>query len=239
MKRIRLILPNGDWQTYRHLDIFHDALVTAFERAGVPARQVVGHRAAPWNFAVMGFHRGQEGFAHSLVVSTPDPELALALGRIDPSWIQYTRAETGERICFKGATLLEEDDPIAPGQTRLGVLLISPLLLRNRQTGGWHRDLQEVDLSTAISHRLSRLAGRPICLQVYPDSLYLRAHPDHSVLVSLKGGRHGHIFAIGMQAPLLLCGPEEDLRFAWYAGIGEKTRMGFGCLGLLDGGLGR
>ena len=42
-----------------------------------------------------------------------------------------------------------------------------------------------------------------------------------------------------MQAPLLLEGSEEDLRFAWYAGLGEKTRNGFGCLGLIEQGVGR
>jgi CRISPR-associated endoribonuclease Cas6 len=33
---------------------------------------------------------------------------------------------------------------------------------------------------------------------------------------------------------MLLQGSEDDLRLAWYAGIGEKTRSGFGCLGLLE-----
>jgi CRISPR/Cas system endoribonuclease Cas6 (RAMP superfamily) len=40
-----------------------------------------------------------------------------------------------------------------------------------------------------------------------------------------------------MQAPLILEGAEADLRFAWYAGMGEKTRNGFGCLGLAEQGV--
>ncbi len=47
------------------------------------------------------------------------------------------------------------------------------------------------------------------------------------------------VFVIGMNAPLVLSGSEEDLRFAWYTGIGEKTRNGFGCIGLAEQGVGR
>jgi CRISPR/Cas system endoribonuclease Cas6 (RAMP superfamily) len=42
-----------------------------------------------------------------------------------------------------------------------------------------------------------------------------------------------------MSALLVLAGSEEDLRLAWYAGIGEKTRLGFGCMGLAERGIGR
>jgi CRISPR/Cas system endoribonuclease Cas6 (RAMP superfamily) len=91
-----------------------------------------------------------------------------------------------------------------------------------------------------ISQKLSKQAGRNIQLQVTPDSLYLRANPEHSVLVNLKQHQNGSkSFVIGMQAPLILEGAETDLRFAWYAGLGEKTRNGFGCLGLIEQGVGR
>lgn len=97
-----------------------------------------------------------------------------------------------------------------------------------------------IDLAAAVNARLSRLAGRSVNLQVEPDSLYLRANPRHSVLVSLKRKPNGrHAFVIGMSAPLVLAGSEADLRLAWYAGIGEKTRNGFGCIGLLERGVGR
>ena len=42
---------------------------------------------------------------------------------------------------------------------------------------------------------------------------------------------------LGVGADFLLEGAEDDLRFAWYAGIGEKTRNGFGCLGLAEQGV--
>jgi CRISPR/Cas system endoribonuclease Cas6 (RAMP superfamily) len=77
-------------------------------------------------------------------------------------------------------------------------------------------------------------------LNIQADSLYLRANPSHSVLVATKGSPQGRAsFVIGMQAPLVMSGSEQDLRLAWYAGIGEKNRNGFGCLGLLEHGVGR
>lgn len=77
-------------------------------------------------------------------------------------------------------------------------------------------------------------------LTVQPDSLYLRANPHHSVLVSTKQSKEGRAaFVIGLQGPLVLAGRREDRLLAWYAGLGEKTRNGFGCIGLADEGVGR
>jgi CRISPR/Cas system endoribonuclease Cas6 (RAMP superfamily) len=72
------------------------------------------------------------------------------------------------------------------------------------------------------------------------DPLYLRANPNHTTCITVKKFANGkRCFVLGMQAPLVLAGSEEDLRFAWYAGVGQKNRNGFGCLGLLEQGVGR
>ncbi len=239
MRRYRFTLPCGQVAEYRHLDILHDALVTAWITQGIPAEQVLGFAARPWNFAALGFHRGKTGRAHTLVVTTLDPELANALDRMRPEDIRYARARTGETVEFGGGRKTEDTSPLAPRQGVLSVLLLSPLILRSPDRR-WYSDLGQVDLDTPINTRLSRLAGRPVALQVRADSLYLRANPRHSVLVSLKDGSDGKSsFVIGMQAPLVLTGRDEDLRLAWYAGLGEKTRSGFGCIGAFERGLGR
>lgn len=238
MYRVRFTLPPRNWVRYRHLDVFHDALVQAWERTGIAAAKVTGPSAKVWNFAALGHHEGHKGRAHTLVVATPDAELSEGLKRMEPAWIRYARVSTGEQVDFTPAQRQPDPDPLVPGQTQVGVLLLSPLLLRLPGQRRWCMDLRETDVSAAVSRRLSRLAGRPIHLEIHPDSLYLRANPRHSVLVSLKGGR-GHGFAIGLQAPLVICGDEADLRYAWYAGIGEKNRMGCGCLGSIETGVGR
>ncbi|OQY54130.1 MAG: CRISPR-associated protein Cas6 [Candidatus Parabeggiatoa sp. nov. 2] len=261
MRRIRLQLSKKDNIHYKYLDILHDALVNAWRKAGATSEQITGMNALPWNFAALGGQNKRGKMVHTLIVSTPDATLAKILRCLNPADIRYTRASTVEHVDFAGAQITIEDDPILPNQNALGVLMLSPLAIRQRQgkisppspkeepppfrKGGqgriyWHTHLGECDLSAAINHRLSRIAGRDIQLQVQPDNLYIRCNPDHSVLVPIKQMRQGkNAFVIGMSAPLVLMGCENDLRFAWYAGLGEKTRNGFGCIGLAEQGVGR
>ncbi len=241
MRRIRISLPKAQ-EHYKYLDILHDALVSGLIAAGAKKEQVIHMTALPWNFAALGHHHQKDNMAHTLVVSTPDANLAKILSRLNPKDIRYARANTLEAVNFADAKISIEDDPIMPKQNVLGVLMLSPLLISNKTSAKdkrWHKHLGQFDLSTAINHRLSRLAGREIKLQVEPDSLYLRCNPDHSMLVPTKLVRGKSVFVIGMRAPLLLIGNEADLRFAWYAGLGEKTRNGFGCIGLAEQGVGR
>lgn len=244
MLRIRFTLPRRKQLSYRNMDILHDALVNAWTRAGASSDQVTGVKAAPWNFAALGWRRKQENQVHTLVVSTPDTELSHLLNRLKPSDVVYARAATSEMVDFASAEQTIEPDPIPSGQSTLGVLLLSPLAISQPKKNGvrkrWHTNLAEVDLSASISYRLSRLAQCQIQLQVQPDKLYLRVNPRHDVLVPIKeypGGKRA--FVLGMKAPLVLSGSEDDLRFAWYAGLGEKTRSGFGCIGTVEQGVGR
>ncbi len=246
MLRIRLQLPKGAaLQVYSHQDLIHDALVNAWVEAGATSADIIGYQAKPWNFAALGWHRGHNGFAHSLIVSTPDAGLARVLSRLKPEHIVKRRWET-ESVNFSAASVHIQPDPILPQQTQLGCIFYSPLVLRDETHPGknkhWHQklDAPELCLSETINRKLSFMAGREVKLALHPDSLYLRATPKHSVLVNLKIFQDGRkSFVIGMQAPMLLQGSEDDLRLAWYAGIGEKTRSGFGCLGLAEEGVGR
>lgn len=246
MLRLQIKLSKNDKIYYKYLDILHDALVSALAAAGAKSEQITGMNALPWNFGALGGQDKQGNQIHTLIVSTPDATLAKFLHKINPAEIRYARASTVEVVDFAKAKISIEDDPIMPGQNILGVLMLSPLLVSKRKIESsrkngkrWHKHLGQFDLSAAINHRLSRFAGRDINLQVQPDSLYIRINPDHSVLVPTKQVHGKSVFVIGMKAPLVLTGSEADLRFAWYAGIGEKTRNGFGCIGLAEQGVGR
>lgn len=246
MLRIRIQLPkDAPLQAYDHQDLLHDAIINAMIAAGADSTDIIGHQAKPWTFAPLGWHQGHTGLAHSLMIATPDNPLAQVLTRLDPAQIVQRRWDISS-VNFAQAKMQLEPDPILPGQTQLGCLLLSPLLLQDHDHPGkakrWHSNLNDISqtLSPTLNRKLSVVAGREVALQVSPDSLYLRANPKHSVLVNLKVFKDGRkSFVIGMQAPLLLQGSEADLRLAWYAGIGEKTRSGFGCLGLLEQGLGQ
>jgi CRISPR-associated endoribonuclease Cas6 len=240
MNRIRIRLPKT--ACYQHLDLLHDALINGFTATGVEAEEIIGSSASPWNFAALGRRYKDASSVHTLVVSTLDPRLAQKLRQMDPVHIRHARAQTAEMIDFSSAEVIQEQDPIPPGEGVMGLLMLSPLAISIRENNRkrWLKDLSSIDLATVINRRLSRLAGREVRLQAQPDRLYLRANPEHSVLVPLKKMANGkRSFVIGMRAPLVLAGSEVDLRLAWYAGIGEKTRSGFGCLGLLEQGVGR
>jgi CRISPR-associated endoribonuclease Cas6 len=246
MLRIRLQLPKSEpLQQYDHYDLIHDALINAWVAAGADNGEVIGHQAKPWTFAPLGWHRGHTGIAHGLVISTADAGLARIMSRLDPAQVVKRRWDAAS-INFAAASVRIEPDPILPQQSLLGCLMLSPLVLHDETHTGkgkrWHQNLSDLsaNLSSIINRKLSFIAGRDVQLSVAPDTLYLRANPRHSVLVSLKTSKDGRkSFVIGMQAPLLLEGSEDDLRLAWYAGIGEKTRSGFGCLGLLEQEVGR
>lgn len=240
MKRVRISLPRRQHAEYHYRDLIHDALVTGLCSTGASAADVIGPAAKPWTFASLGRHDGRTGIAHTLIVSTSDPALGDLLTSLDPAALRYARASTSELFDFSAAELTVETDPIGPGQGVLSTLLLSPLLIRKRGTRRWHTDLATAPMDEAINHRLSRLAGRPVALKLQADSLYLRANPKHAVLIATKGSNKKRTgFVLGMQAPLIISGAEKDLRLAWYAGIGEKNRNGFGCLGLLEHGIGR
>jgi CRISPR-associated endoribonuclease Cas6 len=243
MLRIQITLPKKGEVYYHYLDILHDALVNAWIAAGATSEQITGMSALPWHFAPLGKQNKQGKIVHTLIVSTPDATLAQCLAKINSDDIFYARASTVEKVHFAGAEIKIEADPIFPNQNALGVLMLSPLAISDKTASPkkrWHKQLRQCDLSAAINHRLSRIAGREIKLEIQPDTLYLRCNPDHSVLVPMKLMRNGKTaFVIGMSAPLVLTGSDDDLRFAWYAGIGEKTRNGFGCMGLAEQGLGR
>ena len=240
MLRIRLTLPRRiTAQTYTHQDLIHDAIINGLEAAGCNASDLIGLNARLWTFAPIGWHNGHQGWVHSLIISTSDLDITRALTRLKPETINQRRWN-GETLSFAGAQLNIEPDPMFPQQTQLACLLLSPLVLQAKQgtSKQWCKNLGDLDLSEIISRKLSAKAGRPIQLTIQPDALYLRANSKHSVLVNLKQLPNGQkSFVIGMQAPLLIQGSEDDLRFAWYTGIGEKTRNGFGCLGLLEAGV--
>lgn len=242
MYRIRIQMPRGRWCSYRYLDLLHDALIAAWVEAGASSGDVTGQSAKPWNFAALGFHRADGNRVHTLVVATPDEALGENLRRLRPQHVRKSRSATCEEVDFSEANVGPDPAPLAPTQESLPAILLSPLAARLPSTtkGRWCTDLRQVDLTAAASARLSRIANREVRLTVSPDALYLKANPRHSVLVPLKRYADGrHAFAIGMVAPLALSGSDEDLRLAWHAGIGEKTRAGFGCLGLLEKGVGR
>lgn len=244
MHRIRIQTPKQCAEPYHYLDILHDALVNAWVAAGASPESVVGFDAKPWHFGALGWRGRDCNFVHTLVVGSPDPDLAEILKQVRTEEIRHVRALTGEAVDFSKASVEDDPAPIAPGQNQMGALMLSPLAVSapkaQRNGRKWLTDLSGFPVGEAISARLSRLAGRPVQIRAWPDSLYLRTHPKHHVLVRTRRDKNGReSFVIGMKSPLVLEGSSRDLELAWCAGLGEKNRMGFGCIGTAERGVGR
>jgi CRISPR-associated endoribonuclease Cas6 len=244
MQRVRIILPKNQSASYVYLDILHDAIVNAWVAAGAGAEEVVGPTARLWHFGALGWRGKNVNYVHTLVVGTPDKQLAKILSCIRTEEIKHVRAFTGEAVDFSAANIEDDPAPVVSRQRHMGVLMLSPLAVSipasSRNGRKWHRFLTDFDAGEAISARLSRIAHRKVQINIWPDSLYLRIHPRHDVLVRLKKLANGkEAFVIGMKSPLVIEANEKDLELAWYAGIGEKNRSGFGCIGAVEKGVGR
>ncbi len=173
MYRPRLERPRNRIVSYRFLDFVHDALIHGGLATGVKGTEIVGARACPGNSALLGHHVTQrQNHCHTSVVTTPDPYLADHLRQLDPASVANCRAATGEQGSFAEARVIAKPDPIVPFQQELGVLLLSPLAIRDSSTRRWWDSLPQEWLSSAINARLSRLAGRSTSLFIHPEPLY-------------------------------------------------------------------
>jgi hypothetical protein len=74
--------------------------------------------------------------------------------------------------------------------------------------------------------------GRPFRLRLIPDRAYSFAkRGDLSASMAVGTRPDGRPLCLpGIVTPFVLAGPAEDLRDAWFSGLGTGTGMGFGCV---------
>lgn len=242
MKRYRFELPSP--RPYITQDLIHDALVAAFMDAGARSEQVIGAQALPWNFAPLtagGRYDADRGVStrrlRGLVVSSADPVVSGWLEQIQGENIIAARALSAEMISLAGAIKREELPPFSVHQEATAVHWLSPFLRRApRMAGdegkqGWLVDPKEMEKrSPGLS--LAARFGKEGDLGLFwaADRLALRSGATrHSVDVKVHPQTGRAVWVSGTKVPFVLSGPSQSLVLAWYAGLGAKTRMGFGC----------
>jgi CRISPR/Cas system endoribonuclease Cas6 (RAMP superfamily) len=243
MFRIRVRCERGRRVTFTNADVLKDAAFNMLRAAGCPAELLVGDEARHWGAGAVCPRKIVPGApvrrASEILISTIDPEISAYIVKADPGEMRKYQPTTGENIDMTGATIVHDLDPVAPGSTFIDAIALSPIVVSRRDNahrapaGRFYGDATGCDLSAAINHRLSRVAKRPIALNLVPDDLYLSYHPNsHAVRADIKNvnGKPGVV--VGMIFPFVLCGNPSDLRLSWYAGLGEKNRLGFGFFGL-------
>src|SRR5690606_33550520 len=100
---------------------------------------------------------------------------------------------------------------------------------QGRQKTRFHDDLVGVDLNAALAARLTRRAGRSLDLTISSDRLSMTTDLKKQLVHIRRLSNGKPLFHPAFSVPITLRGRPEDVRFAFLAGVGAKTRAGFGC----------
>ena len=217
---------------FRFLDSVQAALVEGLVHAGVPGEMVVGYSAHPWTFACYGWtRRGGLRTLSRLVISSASDRISRAFGQLDPTRIRKTSAN-GDVINLAGARLRPDAHIPVPGTRELCVIFPGRFVLMRpkstRSVTEYVRTTTDTDFPAALKAGLDRRAGRSLDLEVEIDHLTL-ATEGRAVPVALRKSGDRRIVIPSFDMPITLRGNPDDLAWAFHAGLGAKTRQGFGC----------
>ena len=219
-------------QMFRFQDSVHAALVAGLSAAGASSADLVGPAARPWSFAVKGYSRaGGESVATSSLLSSPDERIQRAMAALDVMTIRVA-ADNGDAIDCGGGRLAACHRMPAPGQQEIALALASPVAVARPKTGREKTALAEtldgIDVAAALKRSVEARAGRGLDLEVLVDRLAMRTDLAKRLIWLRRAPTGKRIGVPAFRFPFALRGAPEDLRFAFLAGFGAKTRQGFG-----------
>jgi CRISPR-associated endoribonuclease Cas6 len=217
---------------FRFLDSVNAAIVAGLEQAGATSVDMVGVAARSWTFAVKGFsRRGGETVMTGLTISTADETLAPFLDRLNPCHMRII-SSNGDKLNFANARKRVEHRAPSPGADEVALAFASPFALIKQKIGRakteFARCLSDVHVSDALRAGLSRRAGREIDLEFFIDPI-TRITDGRPRFVSTRRSGERRILIPAFSTPMTVRGSPRDVRYAYYAGLGAKTRGGFGC----------
>ena len=218
-------------QRIRYHDSMNAAIVTAMAEAGIASSDMVGRAAHPWTFGMSGVAKPEGySFITGLTISTPSELLAQALMKIRPEWIRVA-SSNGDWIDCSGARRHVGRMPVN-GTTELAVFFASPVLIKPRGADAkteWIEDFGSIDFDKAFRTSVERRAGRDLDITFSADPLTLAVGVTRHLVHLRRAGNGRKVIVPAFSLPLTMRGNPDDLRFAYLAGIGAKTRAGFGC----------
>lgn len=228
---IRAVFTLQRAQPYRFVDAVHAAIIQGLTGCGVPPARLIGASAAPWTFGVGGFRLRGLSTIKTLTISTTEAEVGAALRTMEPSAMNRSAFEPPLHFSSARKTL--------PSKPTFGpealFYFASPFVVstgpKTERTKTRHATaLAGIDLSAAFSRGLSRRLGREAKLEVAVDPLTLWTNGAQPRIVPVRRtpGRKD-IYFPAFALPLTVRGNPEDIEAAYFAGLGEKTRYGFGC----------
>jgi CRISPR-associated endoribonuclease Cas6 len=138
----------------------------------------------------------------------------------------------GAGLDLRRATIAQDERWI-PSEA-LSLYALSPIRVLHREQGGRSQALLTPGeaFNTALNRIMQTRFGRPFRLSFIPDRLYSFAKQSRLTASMAVGVRpDGRPVCLpGIVTPFVLAGPSEDLRDAWFSGLGAGTGMGFGCI---------
>lgn len=220
-------------QHVRFTDSMNAAIVAGLTEAGMPSARLVGMSAVPWTFGMEGRSRlGRPRIIRSVTLSSPDPEFAEAMKAARSQDFQVS-SSNGDVIDARGASIWQ--DITAPeGEADVMINFLSPFVIKTKKdSGSGHPFLENMpveDLHVALKTGLDHRAGRELDLVISVDALSARTDGRRKHMIHYRRMSNGKSLILpGYAVPMRLQGTPEDIRFAYLAGFGSKTRAGNGC----------
>ena len=194
----------------------------------------IDNQPVRYGFGVIARPVGKNGLrrVERVYVVSSDATIAEAVAKITSEDLVEPSLTPGAGLDLRRATMAR-DERWAPCEA-LSLYALSPIRVLQREPGCRSQALLTPGegFTAALNRSMQTRFGRPFRLSFIPDRLYSFAKKGHLMASMAVGSRpDGRPICLpGIVTPFVLAGPMEDLRDAWFSGLGAGTGMGFGCL---------
>jgi len=199
----------------------------------------VDNRPVRYGFGAISRPTGKGGLrrVERIYLGTSDPKIASAMNRITVADLVEPSLTPGAGLDLRKARIFR-DERWVPAEA-LSLYALSPIRVLSREDGDRSRAM--LDLGPHFTQALNRIMetrfGRPFHLTFIPDRLYSFSRKGNLSASMAVGKRpDGRVICLpGIVTPFVLTGPVDDVRDAWFSGLGAGTGMGFGCVEEAEG----
>lgn len=202
-------------------------------RQGVPLDRT---RPAPYGFGVVA-RRIRAAGPHRLYriqeirIGSTDEQVARALQELRPDELYEPSAVDGAGLDLRGAEIARMGAWL-PVEAMAGYA-VSPIRVLDTRPGrpkGRAMATFGPEFDRALNRTMEQRFGRPFHLRFIPDAAYVRLRRGQvAARMAVKRSPDGRMVTLdGVVLPFLLEGPPEELREAWFNGLGSATGLGFG-----------
>lgn len=195
---------------------------------------------ARWAFGVIARSlaaRGTERYfaIEAIHLGSSEPSIARAIAALRPEDLVLDKALPGWELDLRCTEIHDHPDPPHSIEA-LACYCISPIRVTRMLGKNRQEDITTLtdDFGEQVNRTMGHRFGRSFHLKLLPDRIYVRSRGGEvSAGFAIKTRPNGTVVVKrGIALPFTLVGPTEDVRDAWYSGLGRTTALGFGMLGM-------